>query len=275
MGEGGGEEKPITEHVIELLETLRKIIIYNIAFILLLFLLPSSPNISNGYVPLIFTLMQRVKNDMLEFRANPVAAPIAGVLGVNGSEVILIANGWFDSLIGALYLAALLAVIVMGPVTIYLVYRYVEPGLYEHEKRAVKKYLAAIFGLFTAGIVYAYYIIMPIMFAVAVWLTVIGGAKPIFSIQDFYNTILIGCLSTGVMFMLPLFLLLLARLGFITSETLRKNWRIVTFATFAVTAIITPDPTPISMMALSIPFVALYTLSLYLVEKAEKKAAQR
>lgn len=270
--EGGvDEEKPLSEHVIELLETVRKILIYNIAFILLLFMVPSSPNFLKGYTPLIFSLMQRVQSDMLSFRENPVAAPIARVLGVNGSEVILIANGWFDSLVGALYLAALIAIVVMGPVTVYLVYRYVEPGLYEHEKRAVKKYLAVIFLLFTAGIVYAYYVIMPIMFAVAVWLTVIGGAKPIFSIQDFYDTILVGCVSTGVMFMLPLFILLIAKLGFINSETLKRNWRMVTFATFAITAIITPDPTPVSMLALSVPFVALYTASVWLVERAEKK----
>ncbi len=266
-----GEEKPLTEHLVELLETLRKIIIYNIVFILLLFMVPSSPNFLQGYTPLIFSLMQRVQRDMLDFNTNPVARPIARVLGVKGGDVILIANGWFDSLIGALYLAALIAVVVMGPVTVYLVYKYVEPGLYEHEKRAAKKYLVAIFALFLSGVVYAYYVIMPIMFAVAVWLTVIGGAKPIFSIEDFYNTILVGCLSTGVIFMLPLFLLFLARLGFITSDALKKNWRLVTFATFAVTAAITPDPTPISMLALSLPFVGLYSLSVWLIEKAEKK----
>ncbi len=270
--EGGvDEEKPLSEHVIELLETVRKILIYNIAFILLLFMVPSSPNFLKGYTPLIFSLMQRVQSDMLSFRENPVAAPIARVLGVNGSEVMLIANGWFDSLVGALYLAALIAIVAMGPVTVYLVYRYVEPGLYEHEKRAVKKYLAVIFFLFTTGVVYAYYVIMPIMFAVAVWLTVIGGARPIFSIQDFYDTILVGCVSTGVMFMLPLFILLIAKLGFIDSETLKRNWRMVTFAIFAVTAILTPDPTPVSMLALSVPFVALYTASVWLVERVEKK----
>ncbi len=271
MPESVDEEKPLSEHVVELLETLRKILVYNVVFMLLLFMLPSSPDLARGYTPLIFSLMRRVQDDMLSFHANPVAAPIARVLGVNGSEVILIANGWFDSLVGAIYLAALIAVVVMGPVTVYLAYRYVEPGLYEHEKRAVKRYLAAIFGLFIAGVVYAYYVIMPIMFAVAVWLTVIGGAKPIFSIQDFYDTILVGCVSTGVMFMLPLFMLLLAKLGFISSDTLKRNWRLVTFATFAVTAAVTPDPTPVSMLALSVPFIALYTASVWLVERVEKK----
>lgn len=267
--EGELEEKSLMEHVFELLETLRKILIYNVVFIALLFVLPSSPDFLENYQPLIFKLMNITQHQILGFEENKIVAPIARFLRIKSDDIILIAHGWFDSLLAALYLAALLAIVVMGPVTVYLLYKFVEPGLYPHEKRIAKKYMAAIFVLFTTGVVYAYYVIMPLMFVISVWLTVIGGAQPIFSIESFYNTVFLGCVSTGLLFMLPLFLMLLAKLGFVTSETLQKNWRMVVFAVFAVTAIITPDPTPVSMIALSVPFVVLYTISIYLIKRVE------
>lgn len=264
------EEKSLQEHVFELLETVRKILIYNIVFIIALFLIPSSPNFLEKYQPLIFRLMEITQQQILGFESNQITAPIARFLGVNSSDIILIAHGWFDSIVAALYLAALIAIIVMGPVTVFFLYKFIEPGLYPHEKKVVKKYVVVIFLLFTSGVIYAYFVIMPLMFVISVWLTILGGAKPIFSLENFFNTVFLGCVSTGILFMIPLFIMLLAKIGFVTSETLQKNWRLVIFSVFAFTAIITPDPTPISMIALSVPFVVLYSISVYLVKRIER-----
>ncbi|MCC5998463.1 MAG: twin-arginine translocase subunit TatC, partial [Thermofilum sp.] len=151
------------------------------------------------------------------------------------------------------------------------VYRFVEPGLYSHEKRIVKRYMVFALALFVSGVIYGYTVVMPIIFSVAVWLATLGGASLFFSIQEFYENILLGSLSTGVFFMFPLVILILNKIGIVSYETLNKNWRYIVFIGYVFLALVTPDPTPFSDLALGIPFIGLYFLSMWLVKRSEKK----
>ncbi len=264
------EEKPLYEHIEELLTRLRRILIASILFIIFLFISPSNLSPEYSYTPLIFGLMRKLQEYLLDFRGNSVVHPLAKLLNVSGTEVVLIAYGWFDTVIGGIYLASLLAILVIGPYAILEVYRFIEPGLYPHEKGVVRKYLAVIYLLFVLGVLYSLVVLLPIMFAVMVWLTRAGGAKPIFSIENFFYTILLGSVSTGIFFMFPLAILTLVKINLVSVESLQRNWKIVILATFVVTAAITPDPTPLSMLALSLPFTGLYTLTLIAARRMRK-----
>ncbi|MEM4886315.1 MAG: twin-arginine translocase subunit TatC, partial [Thermofilum sp.] len=96
-------------------------------------------------------------------------------------------------------------------------------------------------------------------------------AALLFSIQEFYQNLFLGVLSTGVFFMFPLAVLTLHKIGLVSSETLSKQWRYVVFAIFAILAFITPDPTLVTDLVLGVPFMALYFLSIWLVKRSEKK----
>lgn len=263
-------EKPLMEHVYDLLETLRRILIAVIAFMIVVLFAPT-PWLLPGYRPVAFYLMNLTNSYVLSFEKNLFARPLATLFGVNSERVILIAHGWFDSLNAAVLLTSLLAVAVLSPYIAYEVYRFMEPGLYPHEKRVVKRYVALGLGLFLAGLAYGYFVVMPIAFVVGVWLATLGGAATLFSIRDFYGNILLGCLATGVFFTFPIAVLTLSRIGVVSYETLSRHWRYVVFATFAVLVAATPDPTPFSAMALGAPFAALYFLSMWLVKKSERK----
>lgn len=263
-------EKPLMEHVYDLLETLRRILIAVIAFMIMTLFAPT-PWLLPGYQPVVFYLMNMTNSYMLGFEQNPFARPLATLFGVNNERVVLIAHGWFDSLNAAVLFTALLAVVVLSPYIAYEVYKFAEPGLYPHEKRIVKRYLALSLGLFLAGVAYGYFVVMPIAFTVGVWLATLGGAATLFSIRDFYGNILLGCLATGAFFMFPIAVLMLSKIGVVSYETMSEHWRYVVFATFALLIAVTPDPTPFSAMALGAPFIALYFLSMWLVKKAEKR----
>jgi sec-independent protein translocase protein TatC len=71
--------------------------------------------------------------------------------------------------------------------------------------------------------------------------------------------------------MFPLAILVLNKMGIVTYDMLNKNWRYVVFIGYAILALITPDPTPFSDLALGIPFLILYFLSMWLVKKSEEK----
>jgi sec-independent protein translocase protein TatC len=264
-------EKPLLDHVMDFLEMVRRILIYIVAFLILLVFLPAPWMLPNSYDPLIFAAMNITNHYMLDFQHNIFSRPFAILFGVNGSRVVLISHGWFDSLTAAILLAVLFAVTVLSPVIAWEVYRFVEPGLYSHEKRIVKRYMVFALALFVSGVIYGYTVVMPIIFSVAVWLATLGGASLFFSIQEFYENILLGSLSTGVFFMFPLVILILNKMGIVSYETLNKNWRYIVFIGYVFLALVTPDPTPFSDLALGIPFVGLYFLSMWLVKRSEKK----
>ncbi|MHB9302249.1 twin-arginine translocase subunit TatC [Thermofilum pendens] len=268
-------EKPLLDHVYDFLETLRRILIEFIAFLILLIFLPAPWMLPRSYYPLVFALMNATNHYMLDFNDNPFSGPFARLFGVNGSRVVLISHGWFDSLTAALLLSVVIAAGVLSPLIAYEVYRFVEPGLYSHEKRVVKRYTVFALSLFVAGLLYGYFVVMPIVFSVAVWLATLGGASLFFSIQEFYQNIMLGTLATGVFFMFPLVVLALHKIGVVTYETLRGNWRYVVFAVFAFLVMVTPDPTFFSDLVLGAPFVALYFLSMWLVKREERKEKKK
>jgi sec-independent protein translocase protein TatC len=264
-------EKPLLDHVMDFLEMLRRILIYMVSFLILLLFLPTPWLLPKTYYPFLFYCMNLTNHYMLNFDENIFSRNFATMFGVNGSRVVLISHGWFDSLTAAILLAVLLAVTVLSPVIAWEVYRFIEPGLYSHEKRIVRRYMVFALALFVSGVIYGYTVVMPIIFSVAVWLATLGGASLFFSIQEFYENILLGSLSTGVFFMFPLAILILNKMGIVSYETLNKNWRYIVFIGYVFLALVTPDPTPFSDLALGIPFVGLYFLSMWLVKRSEKK----
>jgi len=256
------EEKPLLDHVVELLTRLRRGVVAFIAVLGLQYLIPT-----RELRPLAFEAMRAVEHYLLEFSANPFKH-LADRLGVGDVRVRVIAGGIFDTALASLYLASTVSLLATLPYTLYEIYVFMKPGLYPRERRIVKKYLVLFTLLFTVGCCYAYLILAPVTLIVMVWLTAMGGAEPILTVSDLFYTLLLIVISTGTAFSIPLLLVIPAKLGLITYEALKSRWRYVVLAILVVTAVITPDPTPISMLLLSIPLLLDYLVALALVKRA-------
>ena len=149
------------------------------------------------------------------------------------------------------------------------------PGLYKNEKRALLPYLIATPTLFLFGGMLVYYLIMPL--AIKFFLTFETSVQlsnlPIqleAKVNEYLSLIMRLIFAFGISFQLPVLLTLLAKVGFIDSEYLKKRRKYVIVIIFAVAAILTP-PDPITQIGLGIPLLILYELSILSVSLIEKK----
>ncbi len=262
------KEAPLQEHIIELLERLRRIIIILLITSGIAVIIPAQlfDNNLQGYTPLVFYAMKKMQYDLTNVN-NPIIKPIASFFGVKKLAVQLIAHSWLDSIEVILELSFLIGLIIASPYIAKQIYEYLEPALEEREKKVIVPFSLGFLALFTAGVIYAYYVVLPLTFFFLSWLYLLGGVELIFSVKEFFSFAILGMLTTGLSFTFPLLIGLAAYLDLVTPQSLKKNWRYVIFGIAVFTAIITPDPTPVSMTALSIPFIVLYALSYWIAKK--------
>jgi sec-independent protein translocase protein TatC len=187
----------------------------------------------------------------------------------------LIFTALHETFITYLKVAFFTAMFVTSPIILTQIWKFIAPGLYKNEKKALLPYLVATPTLFLLGGMLVYYLVMPL--AIKFFLTFETSAQisslPIQlepKVNEYLSLIMRLIFAFGISFQLPVLLSLLARVGFIDSEYLKKRRKYVVVIIFAVAAILTP-PDPITQIGLGIPLLILYELSILSVKIIEKK----
>ena len=167
------------------------------------------------------------------------------------------------------------AMFISSPIVLTQIWKFVAPGLYKNEKKALLPYLIATPTLFLLGGMLVYYLIMPL--AIKFFLSFETSSQitslPIqleAKVNEYLSLVMRLIFAFGISFQLPVLLSLLARVGFIDSAYLKKRRKYVIVIIFAVAALLTP-PDPITQIGLGIPLLILYELSILSVRLIEKK----
>jgi len=187
----------------------------------------------------------------------------------------LIFTALHETFITYLKVAFFTAMFISSPILLTQIWKFIAPGLYQNEKRALLPYLIATPTLFLLGGMLVYYLIMPlaIKFFLSFESTAEISGLPIqleAKVNEYMSLIMRLIFAFGISFQLPVLLSLLARVGFVDSEYLKKKRKYVVVIIFAVAAILTP-PDPITQIGLGIPLLILYELSILSVKIIEKK----
>ncbi len=156
-------------------------------------------------------------------------------------------------------------------------YKFIAPGLYTDEKNAFRPYLIATPILFILGGLLVYFIVTPAMMYFFVKMQVTTGPIKIEleqRVSDYLSLIMTLILGFGICFQLPVALSLLARAGFLDGQALRSFRRYAIVGISVVAAILSP-PDPFSMIAMIVPTVALYEVSIYIVDRIAKTRADK
>ena len=201
--------------------------------------------------------------------------PYADAVRNDGTNRRLIFTALHETFITYLKVAFFTAIFVTSPIILTQIWKFIAPGLYKDEKRALLPYLIATPTLFLLGGMLVYYLVMPlaIKFFLTFETSIQVTSLPIqleAKVNEYLSLIMRLIFAFGISFQLPVLLSLLARVGFIDSEYLKKRRKYVVIIIFAVAAILTP-PDPITQIGLGIPLLILYELSILSVKIIEKK----
>jgi len=204
-----------------------------------------------------------------------LVAPYAEAVKEDGLDRRMIFTALHETFITYLKVAFFAAMFISSPIILTQIWKFVAPGLYKNEKKALLPYLIATPTLFLLGGMLVYYLIMPL--AIKFFLTFETSAQlnnlPIqleAKVNEYLSLIMRLIFAFGISFQLPVLLSLLARVGFIDSKYLKERRKYVIVIIFAVAALLTP-PDPITQIGLGIPLLILYELSILSVSLIEKK----
>jgi len=194
-----------------------------------------------------------------------IRKPILPYLGQGG----LVFTAPMDKFMAYLKVSFLAGTLLTCPYWLYQLWNFIAPGLYKHEKRYAATFI--FFGslLFIAGAAFVYLLVFPMAFE---YLLTFGGTtdKPMITITEYMSFFMMITLVFGLVFEMPLVLVLLGMLGVVSHDFLKRNRRYAVVLLAVLSAVVTP-PDAISMLALLGPLVLLYELSVWIVYFVEKK----
>ena len=188
---------------------------------------------------------------------NRLAAPLISKLPEGGHMIAVDPAGGFFV---PVKLAFFTALFLSAPWLLYQAWAFVAPGLYKREKKLALPLLVSAVLLFYAGCAFAYFLVLPAVFGFLTRFTpeVVQMMPDLGKYVDF---VLVIFLAFGASFELPIALVILCLLGWVTPKQL-SDWRgYAVVGIFVVAAIITP-PDVVSQMMLAVPMMVLYELGI-------------
>ncbi len=166
-----------------------------------------------------------------------------------------------------------LGIVIASPVVLYQIWLFIAPGLYRRERTAVAGFVGSSFFLFVSGIAFGYYIMLP--YILRFLISFQGPFKPLISINEYWDLVLIILLGLGVIFEMPILIFFLALFGIVTPRFMLKNFRYAMLIITVVAAVVTPTPDATTMLIFMAPMVLLYFVSVAVTYVVVRHKRQR
>jgi sec-independent protein translocase protein TatC len=251
------KKMPLLEHLIEL----RQRMLYSVLALFFFFII-------------CFTFAQELYNFLVQ--------PLADILIARGTpdharRMIFtdLTEVFFTHVKVAFFFGAFIAC----PIFLTQIWMFVAPGLYKHERRAFAPFLVASPILFFLGGAMVYYMIMPLAwkFFLSFETAATDTTLPVeleAKVNEYLALVMKLIFAFGLCFQLPVIMTLLARVGIVSAAGMAAKRKYAIVGVFIIAAIFTP-PDPLSQLALAVPIILLYEISIFLARMVERKKAER
>ena len=179
-----------------------------------------------------------------------------------------------DNFIAQLKIALTIGFLISFLPILFQVLSFISAGLYPKEKQKLFfTYLPALFILFLVGGAFGYFYLIPygLYFLAQFGLDV--GLTQVIGFGDYISLFLLLVLLTGVLFELPVFMVLLTRLGWVNALFWRRQRSFAIFSSFVLGAILTP-PDPVTQIFMAVPLIILYEAGIWTTYLLEKKSKE-
>jgi sec-independent protein translocase protein TatC len=156
------------------------------------------------------------------------------------------------------------------PILVYQLWGFIAPAFTNSERRLALILTPSFVLLFYAGIAFSYHFVLPA--GVRFFLGFATNTlQPMFSLESYLSFVISFVLPFGFVFELPLCLLILAKMGFVSSAFLRRKRKIVLVLAFVLAAVISPTPDVVSQTMIAVPVLLLYEASIVLIKYILRK----
>jgi len=230
-------EAPITEHLAELRTRLIRSIIAVLIFTIVVF----------TQVNIFFDIFERPLNSVFP-------------------DLTLVALTPTESFFTAFKISLLVGFVIASPFVFYQLWKFIEPALYENEKKLVVPFVLFTTVFFVFGVLFSFYGVLPLAIK---FLLNFGynqlNVDPMLSVSSYISFVIRLLLAFGITFELPVILSLLARLGIVTPEMLIKIRPYFIVGIFVLAAVLTP-PDVVSQTFLALPLIVFYEVSIIMAK---------
>lgn len=212
-----------------------------------------------------------------DFVTNKILASLADITGIE--RLVINENGvnMFNNRLSGQFMlhikSSLVASLVLCfPYIIFQLWLFVKPALDARVRKISRNLVWEVVFWFFLGTSFSYFIVAPLAVNFLANYEANANIHNIIDVNSYLSTVLGVSLSGGLIFQLPLLVRLLASIGLIRSEWMKKNRKIAVVVLLIISAFITP-PDVMSQCLLFVPFYILYEYSISVVRKMEKKLA--
>ncbi|HHT9110539.1 MAG TPA: twin-arginine translocase subunit TatC [Candidatus Brocadiaceae bacterium] len=215
-------------------------------------------------IVLSFILCWFFKTQILDVAKRPHKIAMAKASLSQELQVLSYQEGFYSYM----KLCFITSIFLAYPFIIYQIWQFVSAGLYKKEQRYVLLFLPVSYVAFVVGGIFGYYLLIP--FGLQFLIGILGpGIQPIITMQEYVSFVFMLTVALGLVFQLPLVMLLLSKIGIITPNKFIAWRKYAILAIFIIAAVVTP-PDPFTQVMTAIPMIILYELGILIARPTKK-----
>lgn len=198
-------------------------------------------------------------------------AELLGEASADVFDVQLINTGLAEQFLIHVKVAMCAGVLCASPYMLYQLFCFVSPALHDNERKYAVAMVGSGYLMFMLGVAVSYFLIFPFTFRFLGTYQVSGEVTNMIALPSYISTMMVMCLTMGIVFEMPVMAWLFGRMGLLSAGFMRRYRRHAVVIILIVAAVITPTSDVFSLLLVSCPIYLLYETSIAVVRIANKQ----